>query len=48
MEDQPVTVGHHTLIRCNVTIRGTNRIGNYTHIYDNVNIEADIRRKKCL
>jgi carbonic anhydrase/acetyltransferase-like protein (isoleucine patch superfamily) len=48
-----VTIGHHTLIRCNVTgsqsrsfaigdptIRGTNQIGNYTHIYDNVCIEG--------
>jgi len=35
-----IIIGHHTLLRCNVTLRGTVRIGNYTHIYDNVNIEG--------
>ena len=35
-----MTIGHHSLIRCNVTIRGTNTIGNYVHIYDNVCIEG--------
>ena len=27
-------------VRCNVVIRGRNRIGNYVHIYDNVCIEG--------
>jgi carbonic anhydrase/acetyltransferase-like protein (isoleucine patch superfamily) len=35
-----VTIGHHSLVRCNVTIRGRNRIGSYVHIYDNVCIEG--------
>ena len=35
-----MTIGHHSLVRCNVTIRGTNTIGNYVHIYDNVCIEG--------
>jgi len=35
-----VTIGHHTLVRCNVVIRGRNTIGNYTHIYDSVCIEG--------
>jgi len=36
-----VNIGHHSLIACNVTIRGGDvEIGNYTHIYDNACIEG--------
>ncbi|MHC4519011.1 MAG: LbetaH domain-containing protein, partial [Planctomycetota bacterium] len=35
-----VTIGHNSLVRCNVTIRGRVQVGNYTHIYDNVCIEG--------
>ena len=35
-----MTIGHHTLIRCNVVIRGRNTVGDYVHIYDSVCIEG--------
>jgi len=35
-----IVIGHHTNIHYNVVIRGNFTIGDYTHVYDIVNIEV--------
>jgi carbonic anhydrase/acetyltransferase-like protein (isoleucine patch superfamily) len=35
-----IAIGHHVNIQCNVVIRGNVSIGDYTHVYDIVNIEG--------